>query len=101
MPYEPDPRLLDAVLDRLLPVAGGEAMRAYVRERAGLQPDLYQAGLLLLESKGFAALDPQAQDRILAGLEDHPSVARMVQHAVEGYYTSAAGLADVGFRVTA
>lgn len=82
-------RRLDAVLDQILPVEDGAAMRAYVRERAALQSDLYRAGLMVLEG------------RDVAELEAHPSVMLIVQHTAEGYYTSAAGYGEVGFRVTA
>ncbi len=94
-------RLLDLALGRILPVDDGDAMRAYVRERAALQPDLYRAGLLVLASRGFSDLDDAEQTRTLTELEGHPSIALLIQHAAEGYYTSLAGYEAVGFRVTA
>ena len=93
--------LLDLALARIMPVEDGQAMKGFVRARSELQPDLYRAGLMLLEARSFERISPLERDAVLLDLEAHPSIQFLVQHAVEGYYTSAAGLAEVGFRVTA
>lgn len=92
-------RTLDAALERIVPFDGD--VRAFVFGRVTLQPDLYRAGLSVLAGRAFAERSPSDRDAILLDLEGHPSIALMMQHAIEGFYTSPAGLADVGFRVTA
>jgi hypothetical protein len=99
-------RTLDAALDRIVPpdrdpgaIAAG--VGDYARGRAAVMTGLYRAGIILLQARGFADLSPDAQDAVLLELEGHPSIALIVQHAIEGYYTSEAGLLTVGFRVTA
>lgn len=99
-------RTLDAALDRIVPPdrdlgAVAASVGDYARGRAAAMTDLYRTGLILLQARGFDALDPDAQDAVLRELEGHPSIALIVQHAIEGYYTSEAGFAAVGFRVTA
>ena len=92
-------RTLDAALERIVPF--DEEVRSFVLGRATLQTDLYRSGLVVLERRAFAERSAAERDAILSDLEGHPSIALMMQHAVEGFYTSAAGMADVGFRVTA
>jgi len=97
-------RTLDAALARIVPAdrdPGGLAARAFVLGRAAVQPDAYRAGLALLVSRGFAELDPERQDDLLREMEGHPFLGLIVQHTLEGYFTSEAGFAAVGFRVTA
>ena len=92
-------RTLDAALERIVPF--DEDVRAFVLGRAAAQPELYQAGLALLAGWGFADRSPEGQDDVLTEMEGHPSIALIMQHAIEGFYTSPAGFSDVGFRVTA
>lgn len=99
LPFSED-RTLAAALRRIVPDAPPE-MAAYVWARAAERPDLYRAGLALLEYRGFAALDAEGQDAVLRELEGVTSIALLVRHALEGFYTSTAGEAWVGFQVTA
>lgn len=92
-------RTLEAALGRIVPFDSD--VRAFVLGRVTLQPELYRAGLAVLGSRRFAERGPEERDAILLELEGHPSIALMMQHAIEGFYTSPAGFADVGFRVTA
>lgn len=103
---DPELRTLDAALDRIVPPdedpgALQSGVGAYARRRAAIQPDLYRAGLALLESRGFVDLAPEDQDAALTDLQAHPSIALIVAHALEGFYTGEAGFRTVGFRVTA
>ena len=110
MTLNPDEsRTLDAALARIVPAApraashdpGGLVARDFVLGRAAVQPDVYRAGLALLAACGFAELGPEGQDAALGEMEGHPFFGLLVQHALEGYYTSETGFAAVGFRVTA
>lgn len=92
-------RTLDAALQRIVPLS--EAVRRFVLQRAEERSDLYRAGLALLDGRRFAERTASEQDAVLTEFEGHPSIVLIVQHAVEGYYTSPEGMADVGFRVTA
>lgn len=108
---------LFAVLDRIVPKddypsATELGVPEFIRRRFEARPelvDLYRAGLMVLDARGFVGLTPVDQDAVLADLEGHPSLATIIQHTIEGYYADPgnggnlgeASWEMVGFRVTA
>ena len=102
-------RTFGAAIARIVPGEGLEHPHAvgvgnHILRRFEAEPNVQAtvvAGLLLLQARDFVHLSPEEQDETLRELEGHPSVALLIRLCVEGFYTSAAGLKAVGFRVTA
>jgi hypothetical protein len=103
--------LLPIFIDRIVPPdqdpgAVEAGVLGFIGSRFTADPstvEVYEAGLILLASRGFSTRSEEEQDAIITELEGQPSIATMISQTLEGYYAGpeSAGARAVGFRVTA
>lgn len=103
--------LLEIFLDRVIPPdedpgAVEAGVMGYVESRFAADPatvEVYRAGLILLEARGFGDLPANAQDAVIDDLAGHSTIAAMIAQVIEGYYAGpeSVGARMMGFRVTA
>ncbi len=93
---------VEAMVDRIVPGSKQAAVAEFIDETVNRNVrlhDLYRAGLAPLVARKFAELSPAEQDGVLAKLgEEGGAFWKSIRNlTIDGYYSSKAGLAELGY----